>query len=111
MDFQVGSNKYRYIYTATDMFINRATVYRCRRGLNEGTNAVLWLARAKDGRWIAREADKTSTDPVRQGKKTFMTKNPIDDITNPGDIDWMWYDKDGKWVAFDFTFKTTRVAE
>ena len=112
MSFQIGSDKYRYIYSPTDMQFNSATVYKCRRGILEGSDDVLWLACGKDGRWVAREAHNESTDPVRQGIKTFMTKNPIDDITNPDDIDWMWYDTLGtKWVAFDYTFKTMQVAK
>ena len=112
MKFQIGSNKFRYIYSPTNMEVNSATVYKCRRGTQEGSDDVLWLARAKDGRWIAREAHKDSTDPVRQGRKIFKTQNPIDDITNPGDIDWMWYDtRNGTWEDFKYTFKTTQIEE
>ena len=112
MKFQIGNNKFRYIYSPTDMEVNNATIYKCCRGTQEGSDNVLWLARGRDGRWVAREAHKDSTDPVRQGKNIFMTKNPIDDITNPDDIDWMWYDTRGEtWKDFDYTFRTTQVEE
>ena len=112
MAFQIGSNKFRYIYRPTDMQVNDATVYKCRRGTQERSDNVLWLARAKDGRWVAREAHKDSTEPVVQGKKIFMTANPIAHITTPDDVDWMWYDtRDATWKKFDFKFKTTCVEE
>ena len=112
MKFQIGSDKYRYIYSPTQMEVNSAPVYKCRRGTREGSEDVFWLAREKDGRWIAREAHTDSTDPVRQGRKIFMTQNPIDDITNPGDIDWMWYDtRTGTWKDFQYTFRTTHIQE
>ena len=73
---------------------------------------MLWLARAKDGRWIAREAHTDSTEPVMQGKKIFQTQNPIDDITNPGDIDWMWFDtRTETWKNFQYTFRTTHIQD
>ena len=114
MKFQIGSNKFRDIYSPTDYQLNDATVYKCRRGHQEGSDNVLWLARTKKGRWVAREAHKDSTDPLRQGKKIFMTHHPIDDNTNPGDIEWMWYDTRGDtdiWKDFEYTFRTTRVEE
>ena len=93
MKFQIGpDDKHAYIYTDADMVVNSAPVYKCRRGTRERSENVLWLAREKDGRWISREAHTDSTDPVRQGRKIFQTQNPIDDITNLGDIDWMWFD-------------------
>ena len=94
------------------MQVNNATVYKCRRGILEGSDNVLWLTRGKDGRWVACEARKDSTDPVRQGEKKFMTKNPIDDVSNTDDIEWMWYDTRGEtWKDFDYTFRTTQVNE
>ena len=110
MKFQIGPDNQRYIYTETDMVVNGASVYKCRRGYDGGTEHVLFLSRAKDGRWIAREAHTDSTDPVRQGINFLQTMNPIDDITNPGDIDWMWYDtRKGTWEYFEYTFKTTHI--
>ena len=101
MKFQIGSNKYRYIYSPTQMEVNSAPVYKCRRGTRERSEDVLWLAREKDGRWIAREAHTDSTDPVRQGKNFLQTMIPIDDITNPGHIDWMLFDTcKGTWKYF-----------
>ena len=98
MEFQIGSDKCRFIYSPTQMEVNSAPVYKCRRGTREGSEDVFWLAREKDGRWIAREAHTDSTDPVRQGINFLQTMNPIDDITNPGDIDWMWFDtRTGTW--------------
>ena len=114
MKFQIGpDDKHAYIYTDADMVVNSAPVYKCRRGTRlERSENVLWLAREKDGRWISREAHTDSTDPVRQGKKIFQTQNPIDDITNPGDIDWMWFDtRTGTWKDFQYTFRTTHIQE
>ena len=113
MKFQIGSDTFRYIYSPTDMEVNGATVYKCRRGTQEGPaqqERVLWLSKGKDDRWQAREAPKDSTDPVRKGKKIFKTRDPIDDITIPGDIDWMWYDdRSETWKDFEYTFHTKRV--
>ena len=110
MKFQIGSNRFRYIYSPTNMVVNNATIYKCRRGTQEGSDNVLWLALAKDGHWIAREAHKDSTNLVRRGKNIFMTRDPIGDITSPGDIDWMWYDeKHDTWEDFTFPFRTTQV--
>ena len=112
MKFQIGPDNQRYIYTETDMVVNGASVYKCRRGQDGGSEHVLWLSRAKDGRWIAREAHTDSPEPVAHGKKIFMTQIPIVDITNPGDIDWMWFDtRTGTWKDFQYTFRTTHIQE
>ena len=106
MEFQIGSDKCRFIYSPTQMEVNSAPVYKCRRGISglsrrERSENVLWLAREKIGRWIAREAPTDSTDPVRQGKNFLQTMIPIDDITNPGHIDWMLFDTcKGTWKYF-----------
>ena len=112
MKFQIGSNKQGYIYSPTDMEVNNAPVYKCRRGQDGGSEHVLWLSRAKDGRWIAREAHTDSPEPVAHGKKIFMTQNVITDITNPGDIDWMWYnEKKEPWINFQYTFRTKHIED
>ena len=106
MKCQIGSDKHRHIYSPTNMEVNNAPVYKCRRGTREGSEDVFWLAREKDGRWIAREAHTDSTDPVRQGINFLQTMNPIDDITNPGDIDWMWYNaQKEEWMFYDATWE------
>ena len=108
MRFQIGTGLTDYIYGPTDFVVNGATIYKCRRGTQEGSELVLWLSKGKDGRWTAREAPKDSEDPVRKGTKIFKTRDPIDDITIPGDIDWMWYD-DETWKDFQYTFHTKRI--
>ena len=110
--FQIGSNKFRYIYSPSIFQVNNATVYKCRRGTQEGSDNVCWLARGKDGHWVAREAHKDSADPVRQGKKIFRTKLPIHNIASPDDVEWQWYDeKHDTWEDFTFPFRTTQVLD
>ena len=113
MKCQIGSDEHRHIYSPTNMEVNSVPVYKCRRGgTREGSEDVFWLAREKDGRWIAREYHMGSTNPVRQGINFLQTMNPIDDITNPGDIDWMWFDaRTGTWKDFQYTFRTTHIQE
>ena len=112
MKFQIGSNKQGYIYTETDMVVNSAPVYKCRRGQDGGSEHVLWLSRAKDGRWIAREAHTDSPEPVAHGKKIFMTQFPIVDITNLGSNEWMWYNaRKDEWINFEFSFRTTHIED
>ena len=107
MKFQIGPDKHQYIYTETDMAVNGATVYKCRRGQDGGTDHVLFLARAQDGRWIAREAYKDSLQPVLEGKKIFMTQEEIVDITNEGDFKWMMYDAaKATWYNLKYPFRT-----
>ena len=94
------------------MEVNSATVYKRRRGTQEGSDDVLWLARAKDGRWIAREAHTDSPEPVAHGKKIFMTQIPIVDITNPGSYEWMWYNAEKEtWINFQYTFRTKHIED
>ena len=107
MKFQIGSNKQGYIYTETNMEVNSAPVYKCRRGQDGGTDHVLFLARAQDGRWIAREAYKDSLQPVLEGKKIFMTQEEIVDITNEGDFKWSIYDAGkAQWYNLTHPFRT-----
>ena len=103
------SNELCYIYRPTDMQFNGATVYVCIRGHQQERriNRKLWLARKKDGRWGVFEAHKDCKQPVREGKWIFKTKFPIDDITSPEALDWMWYDTRKEiWIEFNFKFRT-----
>ena len=107
MKFQIGPDKHAYIYTDTDMVVNSSPVYKCRRGQDAGTEHVLFLSRAKDGKWIAREAHKDSPEPVAYGKKIFMTQESIIDITKPGEVHWMWYKAETEaWINFNSAFYT-----
>ena len=107
MKCQIGSDEHRHIYSPTNMEVNSVPVYKCRRGgTREGSEDVFWLAQEKDGRWIAREYHMGSTNPVRQGINFLQTMNPIDDITNPGNIDWMWYNaQKEEWMFYDATWE------
>ena len=94
------------------MQANDATVYTCRRGTTEGTHGVLRLALGEDGRWVAREAHKDITAPDAQGTTIFMSENPADDVTTPGDVGGMWYGTSHvARGACDFKVTTTRVEE
>ena len=110
MKCQIGSDEHRHIYSPTNMEVNSVPVYKCRRGgTREGSEDVFWLAQGEDGRWIAREYHMGmvyEADPVRQGINFLQTMNPIDDITNPGDIDWMWYNaQKEEWMFYDATWE------
>ena len=110
MKCQIGSDKHRHIYSPTNMEVNSVPVYKCRRGgTREGSEDVFWLAQGEDGRWIAREYHMGmvyEADPVTQGINCLRTKIPIDDITNPGDIDWMWYNaQKEEWMFYDATWE------
>ena len=108
-NFQIAAKSFRYTYRATDMRANGATVYKCRHGQKD---KVLLLSRKKNGRWVCHECHEDSPIPVWEGKKIFQTKFAIDDITNPGDLHWMWYDtRKETWMAFDFRFRTTWVED
>ena len=112
MTCQIGSDD-EHLHV---MEVNSVPVYKCRRGgTREGSEDVFWLAQGEDGRWIAREYHMGmvyEADPVRQGINFLQTMNPIDDITNPGDIDWMWFDtRTGTWKDFQYTFRTTHIQE
>ena len=105
--FQVGADKYNYIYSATEMTFNDAPVYKCRRGRKEDTEVVFWLARDTEGHWVAREAHKDNKNPAA-GSNVFKTQHPID-ITSPGEVEWMWYDEKYKtWKDFEHAFTTKR---
>ena len=94
------------------MVVNSSPVYKCRRGQDGGSEHVLFLSRAKDGKWIAREAHKDSPEPVAYGKKIFMTQEDITDITNPGEVKWMWYKAETEtWINFQYTFRTRHIED
>jgi len=109
--FQVGTDNFKYIYTQTEMKLHNAPVYKCRRGRQEGTQEVLFLMKAKDGHWVAREAHNLSEEPARDSTKVFRTTHPMEDITQEGNVEWMWWNEDiDRWAQFEYTFKTKKVA-
>ena len=93
IQMKIGRHKFcDIIYHPTDMEVNGARLYVCSRGQQCGMqSARLWLARRKDGRWVAYEAHKDSKEPLREGKKMFKTKFAIDELTNPDDVEWLWH--------------------
>ena len=102
--FSIGSYIYRSTYNTV---VNGTAVYRCRCGPEVGPDTVWWLARKKDGHWGVFKAHKDCKQPVREGKWMFKTKFPIDDITGPGDLHWMWYDPRKEiWIEFPVKFRT-----
>ena len=113
LQFQIGSDKFKYIYrAASDMVCTGNPVYYCSRGLDDSQGGfILWLVRDADGHWQAKEAPDDCKEPARDGKPVFRTKETtIDDITQPGDIDWQWWNKKkSEWKDFDYTFKTKIV--
>ncbi len=69
--FQIGSDKYQYIYSDANLQINGKPVYRCRRGVETSPDGyVLWLRRTAQGHWIAREATSDSDEPVQEGRSS-----------------------------------------
>ena len=73
---------------------------------------MFWLSRRKNGRWVVHECGEDSSLPMLEGKRIFQTKFAIDDVTKPGDNQWMWYDAGmGQWTAFNFKFTTTWVKD
>ena len=107
---QIGSDKFRYIYSPTHLKSRKKPVYKCRRGRNEGSPNVLWLSQGADGHWVAREAHRDSENPLRHGVKVFRTMHPMPDITVPGEVEWMWWnDKKQEWKDFKFTFWTKQI--
>ena len=110
--FQIGSDNYKYIYSDSNMEAHGKPVYRCCRGTEKSTaGQVLWLHQDGARYWRAIEAPAETTEPIVEGKKVFRTqRNDIDDINEPGNVDWQWWDaaKD-KWVNFTRPFPTKRV--
>ena len=108
--FSIGPDgtNFRYTYRSVlNMHVNGTTVYRCHHAPHVRPDTVFWLARKKDGRWGVFEAHKDCKQPVREGKWIFKTKFPINDITSPGALDWMWYDTRKEiWIEFNVKFMT-----
>ena len=108
--FQIGSDKFRYIYSPTHLKCRNKPVYKCRRGRNEGSPNVLWLSQGADGHWVAREAHKDNDNPLSDGVKVFRTMHATTDITIPGEVEWMWWDDSSDvWKDFKFTFWTKQL--
>ena len=107
---QIGSDKFRYIYSPTHLVSRNKPIYKCRRGRNKGSPYVLWLSIEEDGHWVAHAAHKDSLNPLRDGVKVFRTMHAMPDITMPGKFEWMWWaDNSDIWNAFEFTFWTKQI--
>ena len=73
---------------------------------------MFWLSRRRNGRWVVHECGEDSSLPMLEGKRIFQTKFAIDDVTKPGDNQWIWYDtQKGQWNPFAFKFTTTWVKD
>jgi hypothetical protein len=112
MQFQIGTDKYKYIYQAhPTMTCLGKPVYKCCRGVSNTPNGfVLYLCFTDTGHWEAGEAAQDSDEPLRDGKKVFRTRDPVEDITVPGDYHWDYWDTDRVgYVPLNYAFRTKRI--
>ena len=109
--FQIGSDYYKYIYQAHHTMTSQGKpVYKCCRGVEKSPNGfVLYLCLSGTGHWEAREAPEDAKEPLRDGRMVFRTRVPVEDITEPGDYDWDYWDNAEGWVNLKSTFKTKWV--
>jgi hypothetical protein len=106
--FRVGEEWHAFEYAPTTMVMNGEPIYRCTRGHQTNGPEHRKLFLFKLDAWIASEAEATadSTSIVRDGIPKFCTVDPVEDITQEGDVRWGWFEN-GLWKTDEpMTFHT-----
>ena len=112
--FQIGRDKYSYIYSPTRMKVNGEIIYKCCRASPYATSQTtrLFLCYDEDEHWVAVDAPQDSKTPASDGKAIWRSVDTKFDITSPGKVEWQWWDdKKEQWQEFTYPFDHKHITK